>query len=72
MSAKPIEFPRPKEYILEKELGHGACGRTVVVYDQMIDERFVCKKYSPILEGLKEDLFANFVCEIKLAPRRDA
>ncbi|HNB23075.1 MAG TPA: protein kinase [Candidatus Melainabacteria bacterium] len=66
MSARPIEFPRPKDYILERELGQGACGLTVVVYDPVIDERFVCKKYAPIYENLKEELFANFVKEIKL------
>lgn len=66
MTARPIEFPRSKEYILEKELGRGACGLTVVVYDPIIDERFVCKKYEPINYELKEQLFTNFVREIKL------
>jgi serine/threonine-protein kinase len=65
MCARPIEFPQPKDYILEKELGHGACGRTVVLYDAVIDERFVCKKYSPIYDGHREELFSNFVREIK-------
>lgn len=66
MNEKPIEFPRPKDYILEKELGQGACGKTVLVRDPVIDERFVCKKYSPIYEELKVELFANFIREIKL------
>ena len=65
MRERPIEFPRPKDYILEKELGRGACGLTVVVYDPIIDERFVCKKYAPYYEGMKEDLFTNFIKEIK-------
>jgi serine/threonine protein kinase len=65
MCARPIEFPQPKGYILEKELGHGACGQTVVLYDAVIDERFVCKKYSPMYDGHKEELFSNFVREIK-------
>jgi serine/threonine-protein kinase len=65
MCARPIEFPQPKGYILEKELGQGACGQTVVLYDAVIDERFVCKKYSPMYDGHKEELFSNFVREIK-------
>lgn len=66
MSARPIEFPKSKAYILEKELGQGACGRTVLVFDPEINEHFVCKKYSPIHESLKEELFSNFIREIKL------
>lgn len=66
MCARPIEFPRAKDYILEKELGRGACGVTVVIYDPAIDERFVCKKYAPFHDGFKEQLFSNFVREIKL------
>lgn len=66
MCARPIEFPRPKDYILEQELGQGACGLTVVVYDPVIEERFVCKKYAPFHDGFKEQFFTNFVREIKL------
>jgi len=66
MSARPIEFPKSKAYILEKDLGQGACGRTVLVFDPEINEHFVCKKYSPIYEELKEELFSNFIREIKL------
>lgn len=43
MSARPIEFPKSKAYILEKELGQGACGRTVLVFDPEINEHFVVK-----------------------------
>ena len=60
MYPKPIEFLRKKDYVLEKELGQGACGQTVVIYDPTIEERFVCKKYLPIYEGLKETLFLKF------------
>ncbi len=66
MCARPIEFPRPKDYILEQELGRGACGLTVVVYDPVIEERFVCKKYAPFHDGFKEQFFTNFIREIKL------
>lgn len=64
--SKKIEFPRHKDYIYKRELGQGACGRTVVVYDPMIDEDFVCKKYSPIVDIYKEELFDNFINEIKI------
>lgn len=66
MYPRPIEFLRKKDYVLEKELGQGACGQTVVIYDPIIDERFVCKKFSPFDETWKEELFSNFIREIKL------
>ncbi|MDQ1637170.1 MAG: eukaryotic-like serine/threonine-protein kinase [Pyrinomonadaceae bacterium] len=63
---KTIEFVRKKDLILKRQLGQGACGLTVLLYDSIIDEYFVCKKYSPINEALRETLFNNFVREIKL------
>ena len=66
MTERIVEFPRKKEFVLKRELGQGACGRTVLLYDSVIDEQFVCKKYSPIHESLKETFFNNFVREIKL------
>lgn len=63
---KSITFPKPRAYVWVEELGHGAAGRTVLLRDDILDELFVCKKYSP-LEGLdKEALFENFLREIKL------
>lgn len=49
-----------------RELGAGACGRTVLLHDDQIDEHFVCKKYYPFSESLRTELFANFTREIKL------
>lgn len=66
MSEEIIKFIRQKDFTFKRELGQGACGRTVLLHDSVIDEHFVCKKYSPIHEGLKEELFRNFVREIKL------
>ncbi|MDY6845109.1 MAG: protein kinase, partial [Thermodesulfobacteriota bacterium] len=70
MTENIIEFVRKKDLVFEKELGRGACGRTVILYDDIIDERFVCKKYAPVYEELKEQLkeqlFENFIREIKL------
>ena len=66
MAEELVKFIRQKDYVLKRELGQGACGRTVLLYDSFIEEQFVCKKYSPISEGLKEELFENFIREIKL------
>ncbi|WP_027390424.1 protein kinase family protein [Chrysiogenes arsenatis] len=66
MTARIVEFLRKKDLVFVKELGQGACGKTVILHDEVIDERFVCKKYAPIYEPLKEELFENFVREIKL------
>ncbi len=66
MSEKLIEFVRKRDYVLVKELGHGACGKTVLLRDDTIDEHFVCKKYAPLYDEHREELFDNFVREIKL------
>lgn len=61
-----IKFTRQKDYEFVKELGAGACGKTVLLYDPQINEHFVCKKYSPYSDAVKETLFKNFLHEIKL------
>jgi eukaryotic-like serine/threonine-protein kinase len=66
MTKKLIEFLRKKDFELINELGQGACGKTVLLYDEIIRENFVCKKYAPFHEEHKELLFDNFVQEIKL------
>ena len=66
MTERIVEFIRKKDFILKHELGQGACGRTVLLYDSIIDEQFVCKKFSPIHESLTENYFSNFIREIKL------
>jgi serine/threonine-protein kinase len=66
MDQKEIAFATPKNYIFEKELGQGGCGLTILVYDPVINEKFVCKKYNPLFESMREDLFKNFINEIKL------
>lgn len=63
---KLVTFLRRRDYTFLQELGQGACGRTVLLRDETLEQNFVCKKYSPI-EGLdREGLFKNFVREIKL------
>jgi serine/threonine protein kinase len=66
MEKKLIQFIRTRDYKLIKELGEGACGKTVLLHDDLINEHFVCKKYAPQSEDDRQTLFANFVREIKL------
>ncbi|WP_161958669.1 protein kinase family protein [Ferruginivarius sediminum] len=66
MTEKIIKFVRRRDLQFIRELGAGACGKTVLLYDDIIDEYFVCKKYSPITDSLKYKLFNNFIQEIKL------
>lgn len=61
-----ITFLRKRDYQFQRELGSGACGLTVLLYDDVINEYFVCKKYKPFVESKREELFENFVREIKL------
>lgn len=63
---KKIHFPLGRSFMLRTELGQGACGKTVLLHDDVIDEYFVCKKYAPLLDEWKELLFKGFVSEIKL------
>jgi len=61
-----VQFLRKRDYTLIRELGEGSCGRTVLLYDEQIDESFVCKKYAPYSESQRQALFTNFIREIKL------
>ncbi len=61
-----IKFIRRKDYKYVRELGQGACGRTVLLYDEQIDEYYACKKYSPYDEDNKEIFYEKFVREIKI------
>jgi serine/threonine-protein kinase len=64
--SKIINFIRQKDYKLIKNLGRGACAETVLLHDEIIDEKFVCKKYAPFNSEHKAILFKNFIDEIKL------
>lgn len=61
-----IGFLRKKDYKAIKELGFGAFGRTVLLKDPVIDEMFVCKKYSPQIGINRKKYFKNFINEIKI------
>jgi eukaryotic-like serine/threonine-protein kinase len=65
-SEEIVAFLRKRDYKLVRELGQGACGKTVLLYDEQIDEHFVCKKYVPYSESDRQELFAGFVREVKL------
>ena len=60
-----IKFIRSKDFQHVKDLGEGACGKTVLLYDEMIDEQYVCKKYSPQNEDNTVVLYKNFINEAK-------
>src|SRR5437773_5451144 len=60
-----VHFLRKRDYRLIRELGQGACGKTVLLHDDLIDEAFVCKKYVPYAESERQKLFESFVREIK-------
>jgi serine/threonine-protein kinase len=66
MSEDIVKFIRRKDLLLVRELGEGACGKTVLLHDDIIDEYFVCKKYAPYDNYLRPELFKNFIREIKL------
>ncbi|NLE74006.1 MAG: protein kinase family protein [Actinobacteria bacterium] len=64
-----LPFIRRRDYVFVRELGQGACGRTVLLRDDLINEQFVCKKYSPYDENRRPDLYQNFVREVKMLHR---
>lgn len=66
MEGKIIEFIRKKDFQFKEKLGSGACGKTVLLYDDIIEEQFVCKKYDPFHSQYKKVFFDNFKHEIKL------
>ncbi|MHC1700525.1 MAG: protein kinase family protein [Humidesulfovibrio sp.] len=67
MEGRLVEFLRERDYLLVRELGQGACGKTVLLYDDLVGEHYVCKKYKPIEHSPL--LFQNFLREIRLLQR---
>ena len=49
-----IEFLRKKDFKFIKELSNGSFGKTILLEDDYINHKFVCKKYEP-LEGIKKE-----------------
>ena len=66
MIGKVIQFLRAKDFKFIREIGQGGTGRTVLLKDELINEQFVCKKYSPFYKEHKQEFYSNFKEEIKL------
>lgn len=66
MEKEIVSFIRRKDYKLVKELGRGGLGKTFLLLDQEMAEQFVCKKYSPYYEGIKDQYYEYFKNEIKV------
>lgn len=64
-----VSFIKQKNYKGIKKLGNGSFGITVLLEDETIDEKFVCKKYLPQTNINKEKYYKNFLNEIKLMYR---
>jgi len=63
---KIIEFIRKKDFKLIEELNSGSFGKTVLLQDDNINHKFVCKKYEPQTGINKKEYYNNFINEIKL------
>lgn len=61
-----IQFIIRKHYIFQEDIGQGGTGKTILIKDELLDEVFVCKKYSPYNIEDKETYFKYFIDEIKL------
>lgn len=60
-----VQFRSPNYKFIE-ELGAGACGKTVLLYDEIIEEHIVCKKFHPHSDTDRHTLFQNFKREVKI------
>jgi serine/threonine-protein kinase len=61
-----VSFVREKDYKFIHELGEGACGVTVLLEDEYLDQMYVCKKFQPIYEVQRQELYEKFVSEVKI------
>lgn len=61
-----VEFLRKKDFKFIKQIGQGSIGHTILLEDETIDEKFICKKYAPYYVEHQQLFFTNFVHEIKL------
>lgn len=61
-----IRFIRQKDFKMLKELGRGGLGKTVLILDPEMGEQFVCKKYAPYDDALKDEYYSYFKNEIKV------
>lgn len=61
-----ISFIKQKDYKFIKELGRGGLGKTILILDHELNEQFVCKKYSPYDETMRDEYYNYFRNEIKV------
>ena len=61
-----ITFSKPKCFEFVKILGAGGTGKTLLMRDPIMNELFVCKKYSPQQKEYEDELYDRFVNEIKI------
>lgn len=59
-----VPFVRKKNYVFKKWLTPGGTGDTMLIYDESINEYFVCKKFAPKQKEYTDELFFNFVQEV--------
>ncbi len=64
-----VSFVKQKDFKLIKELGRGGLGKTVLLFDSEMAEQFVCKKYAPYDDAIKDDYYEYFKNEIKVMYR---
>jgi serine/threonine-protein kinase len=61
-----IKFIRQKDYLFEKYLDGGGLGKTVLLFDPIMNEYFVCKKYEPQPYINQIQYYENFKNEIRI------
>lgn len=61
-----VSFVRRKDFLLLDYLGHGGFGETAALLDQEMSMVFVCKKYQPHSDQIKEKYYQYFKNEIKV------
>ena|GEM_PF-248957 len=64
-----VHFSNQCQYIMvNNALGSGSFGKTVLLRDTFIDEKFVAKKYEPDFTdvGLKKQFYSTFLNEVKI------
>jgi serine/threonine-protein kinase len=61
-----VSFLRQRDYVWEKYLDEGGLGKTALIKDPVINERFVCKKYEPQSFVNPVEYYENFKTEIKI------
>ena len=64
-----VAFLRQRDYKLIRELGQGACGKTVLLHDDVsiLTNISSARSCISVSEGHREELFSGFTREVKLS-----